>query len=194
VLTEGALRDALLERIAATTSHESIDAALFHLADRGVVEELLSAARRGVHVRLILDPNETGSSGGTSGIPNQPVASELASRSGGAIHVRWYRTHSERFHGALLMIYGAREMWLSAGSAQFTRRSLDDYNLEASVGVGMARTAPLAQQALQYFETLWSNRASLGIEYTADFGTFANPGQSDYWLYRLMEGSGFAPF
>jgi hypothetical protein len=194
VLTEGALRDALLEHIAATRSLESIDAALFHLADRGLVEELLAAARRGVRVRLILDPNETGANGGTSGIPNQPVASELASRSGGAIHVRWYRTHGERFHAALFMIYGARDLWLSAGSAQFTRRSLDDYNLEASVGIGVARSAPLAQQGLQYFDTLWSNRASLGIEYTADFAAFANPAQSDYWLYRLMEGTGFAAF
>ena len=58
----------------------------------------------------------------------------------------------------------------------------------------MPRNAPLAQQVLQYFDTLWSNRASLGIEYTADFAAFANPGQSDYWLYRLMEGTGFAPF
>ena len=125
-LTEGAMRDALLEHIGAATSAEAIDAALFQLADRGVVEELLSAARRGVRVRLILDPNETAASGGTEGIPNQPVASELVSRSGGAIHVRWYRTHGEHFHGALLMIYGARERWLTAGSAQFTRRGHDD--------------------------------------------------------------------
>jgi len=194
VLTEGALREALLERIEAATSVEAIDAALFHLADRGVVEELLSAARRGVRVRLILDPNETGSSGGTSGIPNQPVASELVSRSGGAIHVRWYRTHGEHFHGALLMIHGAREVWLTIGSAQFTRRSLDDYDLEAGVAIDMARSAPLAQQSLEYFDSLWSNRASLGIEYTADFAAFANPAQSDYWLDRLMEGTGFAPF
>jgi phosphatidylserine/phosphatidylglycerophosphate/cardiolipin synthase-like enzyme len=193
-LTEGAMRDALLEHIGAATSAEAIDAALFQLADRGVVEELLAAARRGVRVRLILDPNETATSGGTEGIPNQPVASELVSRSGGAIHVRWYRTHGEHFHGALLMIYGARALWLTAGSAQFTRRGLDDYNLGASVALDTARSAPLAQQALQYFDTLWSNRAALGIEYTADFAVFANPAQSDYWLYRLMEGTGFAPF
>jgi phosphatidylserine/phosphatidylglycerophosphate/cardiolipin synthase-like enzyme len=194
VLTEGALRDALLEHIAAATSAEAIDAALYQLADRGVVEELLAAARRGVRVRLILDPNETAASGGTEGIPNQPVASELVSRSGGAIHVRWYRTHGEHFHAALLMIYGAREVWLTTGSAQFTRRGLDDYNLEASVAIDTTPSAPFAQQARQYFDTLWSNRAALGIEYTADFAVFANPAQSDYWLYRLMEGTGFAPF
>jgi hypothetical protein len=133
-------------------------------------------------------------SGGAAGIPNQVVASELMSRSGGAIHVRWYRTHGERFHDGLVMIYGAQRAWLLVGSAQLTRRSLGDYNLEADAAIETARAAPLAQQALGYFETLWGNRAGLGIEYTADFAAFANPAQSDYWLYRLMEASGFAAF
>jgi hypothetical protein len=194
VLTEGALRDAMLDRIDAATSLDSIDAAVFHLADRGVVEALLAAARRGVSVRLILDPNETASNGGLSGLPNQAVASELVSRSGGAIHVRWYRTHGERFHPALLMIHGARSAWLAAGSAQLTRRSLDDYNLAANLAVETPRSTALAQQAQQYFDSLWSNRAALGIEYTADFAAFANPGQSEYWLYRVMEGTGFSAF
>ena len=154
----------------------------------------LQIARVGVRVRLILDPNETGRSGGTSGLPNQPVASELVSRSGGAIRVRWYRTHGERFHAAVVMIYGTGRAWLTLGSAQLTRRNLDDYNLEANVAIEMARGAPLMQQALQYFDTLWSNRAGLGIEYTGDFAAFADPAQSDYWLYRVAEGTGFSPF
>jgi hypothetical protein len=194
VLTEGALREALLARLDLADSSDSVDAALFHLADRGVVESLLQASRRGASVRLILDPNEAATSGGTEGLPNQPVASELVSRSGGAIHVRWYRTHGERFHGALVLISGAHEVWLSAGSAQLTRRSLEDYNLEANVVIRLARSSPLAQQAFGYFDTLWGNRASLGIEYTAEFAAFANPAQSDYWLYRLLEGAGFASF
>jgi hypothetical protein len=58
----------------------------------------------------------------------------------------------------------------------------------------VARGAPLAQQTLGYFDTLWSNRAALGIEYTADFAVFANPSQSAYWLCRLMEGVGLSSF
>jgi phosphatidylserine/phosphatidylglycerophosphate/cardiolipin synthase-like enzyme len=168
--------------------------AMFHVADRAVIASLLAAARRGVGVRMILDPNEGESSGGTSGIPNQPVASELVSRSGGAIRVRWYRTHGERFHSALVMIHGGPGMWLTLGSAQLTRRSLEDYNLEANVALSLAPGAPLAQQALTWFDTLWSNRASLGIEYTAEFAAYANPAQSDYWLYRLLEGAGLSGF
>jgi phosphatidylserine/phosphatidylglycerophosphate/cardiolipin synthase-like enzyme len=193
VLTEGAIRTALLEHVAAAGRGDSIDVAMFYLADTGVTEALLAAARRGVSVRLILDPNKNATSD-SSGMPNQPVASELVARSGGAIHVRWYRTHGERFHDAMVMVYGRERLWLTLGSANLTRRALSDYNLEANVAIEVARGAPLAQQTLAYFDTLWSNRAALGIEYTADFAVFANPAQSDYWLCRLMEGVGLSSF
>ena len=194
LLTEGATRDELLARLAQTGRSHAIDVAMYRLADRAVVEALLVAARRGASVRLLLDPNDSGASGGTSGLPNQPVAGELVSRSGGAIHVRWYRTHGEHFHSALVMIYDAQRVWLTLGSAQLTRRDLNDYDLEANAALELARSSPLAQQALSYFDTLWGNRAALGIEYSAGFAAFANPAQTDYWLYRLMEGTGFSPF
>ena len=54
--------------------------------------------------------------------------------------------------------------------------------------------APLAAQAQGYFETLWGNQAALGIEYTADFAAFADSRQADYWLYRLLEGTGLTAF
>ena len=193
VLTEGAIRAALLDRMAAAGRGDSIDVAMFHLADNGVAEALLAAARRGVSVRLILDPNEDATTA-SAGIPNQPVASALVARGGGAIHVRWYRTHGERFHDAMVMVYGPQRLWLTLGSANLTRRALNDYNLEANLAIEVARSAPLAQQVLGYFDTLWSNRAALGIEYTADFAVFANPAQSDYWLCRLMEGVGLSSF
>jgi phosphatidylserine/phosphatidylglycerophosphate/cardiolipin synthase-like enzyme len=194
VLTEGAIREALLARIDATARGDSIDVTAFYLADHGVVEALLAAGRRQVGVRLLLDPDQGAGSGGATGIPNQPVASELVSRSGGAIRVRWYRTHGERFHSALTLIYDRERLWVTLGSANLTRRSLSDYNLEANVAIELARTAPFAQQALGYFDTLWGNRAAPGIEYSADFAAFANPSQADYWLGRLLEGAGLAAF
>ena len=177
----------------AAVAGDAIAVTAFYLAERGVAESLLAAARRGVSVRLILDPNEDASRAG-SGIPNQPLASELVSRSGGAIRVRWYRTHGERFHGALALVYDRERLWLTLGSADLTRRSLDDYNLEANLALEVRRGAPLAQQALDYFEALWSNQAALGIEYTADYAAFANPSQADYWLCRVLEGLGAAAF
>jgi phosphatidylserine/phosphatidylglycerophosphate/cardiolipin synthase-like enzyme len=194
VLTEGAIHAALLERVDAAARGESIDIAMCYVADRGTVESLLAASRRGVNVRLILDPNRDSFGRTASGLPNQPAASELVSESKGAIHVRWYRTHGEQFHTKLVLIYGPERLWLTVGSANLTRRSVGDYNLEANLAIEVARSAPLAVQTVEYFETLWSNRASLGIEYTADFATYADPAQSHYWLYRFMEGTGMSDF
>ena len=197
LLTEGAIRTALLAHIEAAVSGDEIDIAAFHLADRDIVEALLNAARGGVSVRLILDPNEDATvqvGSGISGLPNQPLASELVARSGGAIRVRWYRTHGERFHSALTLVWSRGRLWMTLGSASLTRRALDDFNLEANLALELPRAAALAQQAGGYFNTLWSNKAAMGIEYTADYEGFANPSQADYWLCRLLEGLGAAAF
>jgi phosphatidylserine/phosphatidylglycerophosphate/cardiolipin synthase-like enzyme len=194
VLTEGTIRRELLEQLQAAVPGDSVDLAAFRLADRDVIEALLEAARRGVRVRLILDPAEDATTLTPSGLPNQPFASELVSRSSGAIQVRWYRTHGERFHSSLALVYGGQRLWLLLGSANFTRRGLEDYNLDADLAVTLSADAPLAGQVLGYFDTLWSNRAALGIEYTADFAAFADPSQADYWLCRLLEGAGLVAF
>jgi hypothetical protein len=194
VLTEGAIRSELLEQLDAAASRDNIDIATFYISDRGVVQSLLAASRRGVSVRLILDPNKDAFGHARTGIPNQPVASELVAASDGAIHVRWYRTHGEQFHTTLAMIYGRERFWMTVGSANLTRRNLADYDLEANIAVELPRSSRLAQQSLDYFETLWSNRAGLGIEYTADFGYYADPSQLHYWLYRVMEGTGASTF
>jgi cardiolipin synthase A/B len=50
------IREAALAAIAA--AHNSIDIEMFVLSDRLVLEALISAARRGVHVRVLLDPTQ----------------------------------------------------------------------------------------------------------------------------------------
>ena len=193
-LTEGAIQQSLVERINGAVKGDAIDIAMFYVSDRSVVDSLLEASHRGVNVRLILDPNRDAYGQTTSGLPNQPAASELVSESDGAIHVRWYRTHGEQFHTKLVMIYGPERLWLTLGSANLTRRSLGDYNLEANLAIEVTRTSPLGLQTLDYFDTLWNNRASLGIEYTADFAVYADPGQGHYWFYRFLEGTGMSDF
>jgi phosphatidylserine/phosphatidylglycerophosphate/cardiolipin synthase-like enzyme len=194
VITEGAIRDAVVEHIEAAVRGEFIAIAMFYISDRKVIDALVEAADRGVNVRLILDPNKDAFGYEKNGIPNRPVASELVAASNGAIHVRWYRTHGEQFHTKLVMVYGAERVWMSLGSANLTRRNIGDYNLEANVAIETARASPLGTQVLEYFETLWSNRAGAGIEYTADFGVYADPTQANYWLYRIMESTGLSTF
>jgi hypothetical protein len=192
IATESAIQASLLAHINAAVNGDAIDIAMFHIADRSVIEALLAANSRGVHGRLILDPDKTAL--GESSIPNGPVASELVTASDGAIHVRWYRTHGEEFHSKLVMVYGAARLWATVGSADLTRRNLADYDLNANVAIDSARGTPLALQMSDYFETLWSNRALLGVEYSADFGVYADSSQSRYWLYRVMDWTGLASF
>lgn len=194
VLTEGAFRDALIGRILAAQSEDAIDITAFYLSDRTVIESLIAASRRGAAVRLILDPGEDAFGRSGAGIPNRSVAGELLAASDGAIKVRWYRTHGERFRARLVLVRGPRRSWIAVGSANLTRRSLEDYDLDAEAALDLPSDSALAQQANDYFETLWSNRAGLGIEYTADVGVFADASQLDYWRYRVMEATGLALF
>jgi len=194
IATESALRNTLLAHLDAATRGDAIDIAMCYISERAVIEALLAANARGVRVRLILDPGKDNSGVASAGIPNGPVASELVTASDGAIHVRWYRTHGEQFHSKLVMVSGTERLWFTLGSADLTRRNLDGYNLTANVAIEVARGTPLDLQMADYFETLWSNRAVQGIEYTADFGVYADASQSSYWLYRLMEATGLGSF
>jgi phosphatidylserine/phosphatidylglycerophosphate/cardiolipin synthase-like enzyme len=192
IATEGAIRASLLEHIDGAGRGDEIDIAMYHIGDRGIIDALLAANSRGARVRLILEPDKN--SEDTASIPNGPVASELVTASDDAVRVRWYRSHGEQFHSKLVLIYGAARFWATLGSADLTRRNLADYDLNANVALEGARAAPIAAQMSDYFETLWSNHAAQGIEYTADFAVYADPSQARYWLYRLMDWSGIAGF
>src|SRR5476649_1707815 len=91
VVTEGAISAALLARIDATGNGDRIEIAALYLSQRELVQALLDAARRGVVVRLLLDPGKDGYGYARSGIPNREAASELVATSDGAVRVRWYR-------------------------------------------------------------------------------------------------------
>jgi PLD-like domain len=188
-LGEGALRDALLEHIAAATDTDTIDIASDSLSERGLIEALLAASHRGVSVRMILDPYKSASLWRSA---NQVVGSELLAASDGRIHVAWYRTHSEQFRAALVIIHGSGSVWMAAGSASLTRRDLGDYDLALDAALSGPVTATPLVGAQEFFDTLWNDRGPPGIEYTADADTWADPSQLRYWAYRLMEVLGIS--
>jgi phosphatidylserine/phosphatidylglycerophosphate/cardiolipin synthase-like enzyme len=135
---------------------DSIDIAMFYLSDRDVIRALLDAARRGVAVRVLLDPNKDAFGRSKNGIPNRSVATELAAASDGAIKVRWFRTHGEQFHSKLVAMRTATEFWFTLGSANLTRRNLEDYNLEANIAASVPLNAEIATQISTWFDSLWT--------------------------------------
>ena len=92
----------------------------------------------------ILDPNKDAFGRSKNGIPNRSVATELAAASDGAIKVRWFRTHGEQFHSKLVAMRTATEFWFTLGSANLTRRNLEDFNLEANVAASVPLNAEIA--------------------------------------------------
>lgn len=187
VLGEGAIRRALIESIDVARAGDSLDVAVFYLSHRGVIEALKGAQTRGVNLRVLLDPNEHAFGRTKNGIPNRQVADELA-RAG--IEVRWCDTHGEQCHAKLLMHRGQGSGTLIAGSANFTRRNLDNLNLETSVQLIAPVSHPAIRDAADWFEMSWSNTPdrhfSVGYEHYADDSRVR-------WLwYRIGEAVGFS--
>jgi phosphatidylserine/phosphatidylglycerophosphate/cardiolipin synthase-like enzyme len=194
VLTEGEIRAAVVSNLNGAGIGDSIDIAMFYLSERDVIQALLGAARRGAAVRVILDPNKDAFGREKNGIPNRSVAAELSAASEGAIRIRWFRTHGEQFHTKLVAMRVGSEFWFTLGSANMTRRNIDDYNLEANVAATVPPTSEVATSIGAWFDQLWNNRGPPDLEYTTDIGTYADPSQGTYWLYRFMEGTGLSTF
>lgn len=190
VVTEGAIGTTLVARIDATRKGEQLVVAALYLAQRELVRALLDAARRGVSIRLLLDPNKDGYGFSHSGIPNRQVASELIAASDGAIRVRWYRTHGEQFSAGLVLIEGADRVWMMIGTADLSRRDLGDYDLAAAGVVDLPAGSAPCVDALGWFDALWYNRAPGGTEYTSDADVYADASQLRYWQYRIFEATG----
>lgn len=190
LLTEGAIRRALLGIIDAARSDEGLDIAVLYISHRDVIKSLKRARSRGVTVRLLLDPNQAHFGHASPGIPNGQSACELH-RAG--IAIRWYDTRGEQAHSKILLRSGGtRPAELLLGSANYTRRSLDDLNLEADVVLSIAQDDPVTHNVSNMFERHWNNRDN---EYfSVAFETYADPSRLRYLRYRLMEASGWSTF
>lgn len=156
LLTEKKILDALLTDIAATEEGDSIDLMMFFIAKRDIVNALIDAANRGVEVRMILDPNENSFGRQKSGLPNRPVVQEMVEDTEGKLEVRWYNTVVGQYHTKAIHIQTDRSV-ISSGAANYTERTLDNYNLEANLRVVADSDSELAEEFSSYFERLWTN-------------------------------------
>ncbi|MGM0534624.1 MAG: phospholipase D family protein [Pseudomonadota bacterium] len=192
VLTEAAIRDALLGAIHASGEGDRLDIAVFYLAHRGVIDALVAARGRGAVLRVLLDPNRDAFGLEKGGIPNRPVARELHEA---GIDVRWCASRGEQCHSKLLLRRPAEpggEAELLLGSANFTRRNLDDLNLETSVRLAGPADTPALLDAAAFFERRWHSTPQ---RVTSE--PFENVDDATPWQrlrYRVMEASGLSTF
>lgn len=190
VLTEAEIRDGVLAVLDRAGAGDAIDLAMFYISHRDVVERLIDASARGAVVRALLDPNKDAFGRQKNGIPNRSVAAELADA---GVEVRWCDTQGEQCHDKLILARradGGAE--LIAGSANFTRRNLDDLNLETSVRVTAPADSDLMRDVASYFERRWAEPGERN--YSVPYSAYADDGWLRYWRYRFMEFSGLSTF
>mgnify|MGYP006431594347 FL=1 len=190
VLTEAAIRDAVLVALGNAGAGDRVDLAMFYLAHRPIIEALIAAHERGALVRALLDPNKDAFGRQKSGIPNRSVAAELVDA---GIEVRWCNTTGEQCHDKTMAVYDADgQAELMAGSANFTRRNLDDLNLETDVRIVAQPDTEVVADFEAYFERRWDNQP--GETYSRPYRAFATEGWFRYWRYRFMEFTGLSTF
>lgn len=189
VVTESQVRDAAARLIDASQPGEQLNMIMFYFSHRDLLERLIKAHRRGVQVRVILDPNRDAFGREKGGIPNRQTAMEMQ-RVG--IPVRWCNTHGEQCHGKMLMRLAGDQGELLLGSANFTRRNLDNFNLETNVHLQAAATNDSITDALGFFEARWNNHDD--VEHTLAYPAYADHSRWRYWRYRVMEATGMSSF
>ena len=191
LLREEFIKSKVLERIAQTKPHEQLSMVMFYLSERDIVKALIDASNRGVNVRLILDPNNDAFGHNKYGIPNQPVAKELAQRSNDTIQIRWCSSSGEQCHAKLFFGSSATSSFMMLGSANFTRRNIGGFNLESDIYAEGPGQFKAWADASAYFDKMWQNA---GGTYTADYGAHKDDTIWKSSLYRVMEFSGMSSF
>lgn len=168
-VTEQKIKDVLLKNLTSAEKGDRVQIGMYFIAEPDVVKALTKAAKRGVEIKLILDPNENSFGNDKSGLPNRPVVQKLLEDSEEAIEVRWYNTVVGQYHTKLIMIERGETVNILNGSANLTERTLDNYNLESDLHVVAPKNSELVKELDAYFDRLWKNEDAL---YTLDVNEY----------------------
>ncbi len=189
VLTEKAILQAVLATIDASNEGDEVDVLMFYLSHRSIVKALKNAAKRGAQVRVLLDANKDAFGRTKNGVPNRPVAHELNSA---GVQVRWCATSGEQCHAKVIHTQQGEQQRLILGSGNYTRRNLDNLNLETNIDITVQGDTEVIESFKDYFNAQWLNRDNR--IYSEDYEAFADDSLFKTLQYRFMEASGVGTF
>ncbi len=190
LLTEGRIKEKVLELLAGAAPGARIDLCMFYLSDQDVIRAFIKAQERGCRIRVILDPSKDAFGRTKNGIPNRQSAARLVKA---GIALRWADTHGEQCHAKMLYVeHPDQSSTLLLGSCNYTRRNLDNLNCEAN----LALTAPGSDAAMQrvraVFDRWWGDPG--GLDFTVPYETFEDPSIRRKLRVWLMEATGMSTF
>ena len=190
VVTEEKIRDAVVEQLHSVGDGDHVDLAMFYLSSRKVIGALRRAHRAGARIRVMLDPNKDAFGREKNGVPNRPAARAL-DRDG--INVRWCDTSGEQCHTKMLAVHrSSGESTILSGSANYTRRNLNDYNLETDVLIVAPTDSKVVTDARDFFEKQWLNLD--GHQSSVAYEVYEDNSLWHGFLYRFMEFTGIGTF
>ncbi|MGO1923248.1 MAG: phospholipase D family protein [Jeotgalicoccus sp.] len=190
LITENKIKDNIIEMVNNSKEGDTLSVGLFYLSDRDVVGAFKAALERGAELNIILDINQDAFGNEKNGVPNRPVADELMSHEKPA-NIRWYKSSGEQYHAKFIMLETGDEVIFNGGSANFTRRNLDNYNLETNVLITAPANSEFAGEVTGYYDRLWTNESA---EYTLDYEEEAEESLLKTILYRVQEATGLSTF
>ena len=190
ILTERAIKTEAMRIIEEAQAGDRIDLATFYLSDRDILAAMKRARQRDVSMRVLLDPNKDAFGFPKYGIPNQSVAAELRQAD---IDVRWSHTHGEQCHVKMIRgEYSDGEGRILLGSANLTRRNLENLNLETNVLVRAACSSEVVRDARSHFDLLWQNTPER--TFSVPYEHYRDESVVKKGLYRFMEVTGMCTF
>jgi len=166
---------------------EKVIIAQFFLSDRGIINDIRKAAKRGVKFEIILNNS-------TAGFPNKAAAGELmkyARKHNYDINVKFYNKGEEMYHVKMLSILKKDYLITYGGSTNFTRRNMRNFNLENELKIISAYDQKISKDILDYYDRLWTNRDG---DFTLPYDEHKNEKLMNDLLFRFMEINGFGIF
>ncbi|MDY0132411.1 MAG: phospholipase D-like domain-containing protein [Desulforegulaceae bacterium] len=190
IVTENKISQNLISLINSTQKEDSLELVMFYLSHRKTIKALKSAAKRGVKVKVLLDANKDAFGRKKNGIPNRVTGKEL---NNSGIFVKWGNTKGNQLHSKLVLIKkSSGENFLITGSANLTRRNLDNYNLETNVIVKAKTDTTFFKDVVNYVNILFSNTDSK--QFSLDYDKLGKNLFLKRYLYLFMEKTGISTF
>lgn len=187
VITEGKIYDEISKNIKETKKGDEINLGIFYLSEFRILRELGEAAKRGVDVKIIADLNKDAFGLEKNGSPNRPALSELK-EDYPDINIRWYQTSGEQFHTKFIYFdFKDKDPLAILGSANYTRRNLDNFNLETNLAVEMKKDSPMARDMKDYYTRIWNNKDG---DYTLPIEDFYESRFIMRILWKIQEKTG----
>lgn len=187
VITEGKIYDEISKNIKETKKGDEINLGIFYLSEFRILRELGEAAKRGVNVKIIADLNKDAFGLEKNGSPNRPALSELK-EDYPDINIRWYQTSGEQFHTKFIYFdFKDKDPLSILGSANYTRRNLDNFNLETNLAVEMKKDSPMAGEMKNYYARIWNNEDG---DYTLPIEDFYESRFIMRILWKIQEKTG----